>query len=314
MLINYKKILAVFLMVCSTAVYCQSDKQHSVAEFTLDNDFFFFIDRYYTSGIVLKFSNDWLKKSPINSILLPNSKNDKVYYAISLKQKIFTPEKTSTPFIVTNDRPYASYILIGSHKTSFNKDKSLKLTSSLEFGLLGNASGAKEFQNFVHKFIPYAYSSYGWHHQMNNDICLMYSAEIEKGLINLPNIEINGIVGATLGVPHTEAKIGSYMRVGVFDDYFRGISVDISPEFSAWLFCSGWVYLVNYNATLQGGAYSQDNDHIFGEINSPILHAKYGAAASFRRISIEYGYEVRSPEFKNGWWHRWGHVVIYFAI
>ncbi|NQU31839.1 MAG: lipid A deacylase LpxR family protein [Bacteroidetes bacterium] len=310
-----KQIANVLLiMLFSLSGIAQNSRSHTIAELTIDNDIVFLIDRYYSSGITMSLYSNWIKKSPINKILLPHGDNEINYYSLNFTHRMYTPEHTLTPSIQLTDHPYATYLLLGGTKISFNPVVRIKRTSKFEFGIIGPMAGGEAIQNGLHKNISYAETSQGWHNQVQNDVCLQYGAIIEKGFLNLPMFEINGFVGATIGVPHTEAQIGSYTRFGFFDDYFRGIGIDISSDLHAWLFCSGSLYLVNYNATLQGGTYNQDNVHTIYSINNTLIHGRFGGVLEYKRISAEYGMEVRSPEFSTAFWHRWAHINIAFVF
>ena len=306
-------ILTSFLLISSMGI-SQNPKPNSILELVVDNDIVFLIDRYYSSGVELNLYADWIKKSPINEILLPNGTNEIVYYSLSIKHRMYTPEKTLTPIIVYNDHPYSTYFLVGNQKTSFNLEKRIKLTSKLELGVIGPLAGGETIQNKLHDNIPIAQHSEGWHNQVKNDLCVQYTASVEKGVLHLPMLEANCFVSATLGVPHTEAQLGGYARFGIFDDFFRGMGIDISEDLHLWVAISGAFYLVNYNATLQGGTYNQDNVHTINPINNTLLHGKIGGVIQYKRISAEYGMEVRSPEFSTAFWHRWGHLVVAIAF
>ncbi len=306
-------ILSGFLLISSMGI-CQGSKSKTIVELTVDNDIVFLIDRYYSSGIELSLYSDWIKKSPIDILLIPHGKNEIVYYSLSIKHRMFTPERTLTPKVIYDDHPYSTYFLMGNQKTSYNLDSRIKITSRLELGVIGPVAGGETIQNKLHDNIPIAQHSEGWHNQVKNDLCIQYSASIEKGVIHLPMVEANCFLSASLGVPHTDAHIGGNLRFGIFDDYFKGIGIDISPDFNIWLTISGAFYLVNYNATLQGGTYNQDNVHTINPINNTLLHGKIGGVIQYKRMSAEYGMEVRSPEFSTAYWHRWGHLVIAFAF
>ncbi|MFK5856605.1 MAG: lipid A deacylase LpxR family protein [Bacteroidota bacterium] len=298
----------------SIFVEAQHGTNRVIVEFEHDNDIFFIRDRYYTSGITLKLYAPFVEKSPINKILLPSDDNEITYYALSFTHHMYTPEATVTPVIQYADHPYATYILFGNSCISFNPKKRMKKTSMLELGWIGPAVGGEFMQNKLHENISIAIPSEGWHNQVKNDFCLQYSAVIEKGLLNINWLELNGFVGGKLGVPHTEANIGSYMRVGFFTDYFEGMAVDVSSNFQAWLYCSGSVFLVNYNAALQGGTYDQGSVHTITFINNSVFSARFGGVVQYKRLSFEYGMEVRTPEFPMAFWHRWGHIDIALAF
>ena len=309
-----KSTLAILFLVLSIFARAQYNNTNAIIDLSIDNDCVFRRDRYYSSGITLKVYTPWLNKSPVKNILLPSGKDEITYYALSITHHMYTPERTLTPATQYTDHPYATYLLLGYSNMSFNKKKRIKKISGIEVGLIGSLAGGEFIQNKLHENISIATPSEGWHNQIQNDICLQYNATIEKGLVNLPWLELNAFVSGTLGVPHTEANIGSYFRIGLFNDYFRGISVDVSSGWQAWIFCSESIYLVNYNATLQGGVYNKNNVHTINTINNSLYHAKFGAVVQFKRFSAEYGMEVRSPEFSTAYWHRWGHLNITFAF
>ena len=311
---NCSIVFIITFLLVTNITYGQKNQSTTILELSVDNDIAFLIDRYYSSGITLNFYFQHIKKSPITKILLPNRKNDINYYSMSITHRMYTPERTLTPEIQYTDHPYASYLLIGTKKISFSPEKRIKQTSVLEVGVIGSLAGGEAFQNGIHKNIEIAQTSEGWHNQVQNDICIQYSAIIEKGLISQSNLELNGFVGASIGVPHTEAQLGGYIRIGVFNDYFRGIGIDLSPDLHAWIFCSGSIYLVNYNATLQGGTINQNNVHTINPINNTLLHGRFGGVLEYSRLNIEYGMEVRSPEFSTAYWHRWAHVNVAFAF
>lgn len=309
-----RSYLVIFYLVLSFLVTAQEENTRSIIEVSVDNDLVFMNDRYYSNGVAVKLYAPFIKKSPINRILLPSGDDEISYYAISLTHHLYTPDDVKASEIQMTDHPYATYLLLGNSKMSFNYKKRIKKTSGIEMGVIGSAAGGEFIQNRLHSTMAAAYPSEGWKNQVKNDLCLQYSAVIEKGLLDFNWFELNGMVGATLGVPHTEAKIGTNFRVGYFNDYFRGIGVDVFSGWQAWLYCSGSIYLVNYNASLQGGTYNQTSVHTIGHINPTLLHATLGGVLQYRRLCVKYGMEVRSPEFPGAYWHRWGHLNVSIAF
>ncbi|MAE08403.1 MAG: hypothetical protein CL661_06545 [Bacteroidetes bacterium] len=306
--------LVILFLILSILVRTQNEITHNIVEITVDNDLVFLNDRYYSNGVTLKIYSPTIKKSPINRILLPSDIDEIIYYALSITHHLYTPDEVSTSEIQLTDHPYATYLLLGNSKMSFNYKKRIKKTSGMAVGLIGSAAGGEYIQNRLHSTMAAAYPSEGWQNQVKNDLCLQYSAVIEKGFVDFNWFELNGMVGATLGVPHTEANIGSSFRIGYFNDYFHGLAVDASSRWQAWIYCSGSIFLINYNASLQGGTLIQDNVHTISNINSSLLHASLGGVLQYKRLSIEYGMVVRSPEFPTAYWHRWGHLNVSFAF
>jgi len=309
-----KAVFLIFFLIIYVITEAQQDSTPYIAEFVHDNDIVFHRDRYYSSGITLKLYAEFIKKSPINKILLPSAKNEICYYSLGITHHMYTPEATLTSDIVYGDYPYANYVLLGNYKMSFNTERRVKKTSGIELGLIGPITGGEFLQNSLHEKISIAITSEGWHNQIENDICIQYSALIEKGILNVDWLEVNGFVGGTLGVPHTEANIGTYIRIGYFSDYFKGMPVDVMADWQAWLYFSNSLYLVNYNASLQGGIYNQTSVYTITSINKCLMHAKFGGVVQYKKLSVEYGMEVSSPEYQSAFWHRWGHIAVTYAF
>ncbi len=270
----------------------------------------FYTDRYYSSGIHAEFSAPVFKKSPINKILIPHSKDAVCYYSVSLVHNIYTPEKIFTTRVPILDHPYVSYLLLGSSKQAYNKKRRSMHYSELQIGVMGPISGGEYLQTRLHENISFADPAEGWDSQIQNDLCIQYTAIFEKGVIALPWFETNAFFGGRIGVPHTDANVGAYMRWGIFDDYFQGKAVDGQSDFQIWFYLSGQLYLVNYNASLQGGTYNQDNVHILYSINKYLYHLKFGGAAVYKSFKLEVSQEVRSPEFPTSLWNRWAQLKI----
>jgi hypothetical protein len=44
------------------------------------------------------------------------------------------------------------------------------------------------------------------------------------------------------------------------------------------------------------------------------MHAKFGGVVQYKKLSVEYGMEVSSPEYQGAFWHRWGHIAVTYAF
>ncbi|MEE4260778.1 MAG: lipid A-modifier LpxR family protein [Bacteroidales bacterium] len=303
----FATILIIFL---SSVLFAQKVKQQLIFELRVDNDMTFYTDQYYSNGIEFKVYAAFMNKSPLNFILLPNGKQSRVYYSLTFTHKIYTPIEIYVPQIKGIDHPYASYLLIGSQKESFNHRNRYKLSSAIQIGVMGPASGGGYFQNTLHHNISIADHVEGWDTQVGNDFCLQYSAMIEKGIVNVSWFELNAYVGGKLGIPHTEAQVGGYFRLGKFDDYFSHMGIDASTNWQLWFFVTGDLYFVNYNAAIQGGAYNQGVGRTIPYINSNIWHTRFGGTFVFKLIKLEIGQEVVSPSFPTALWHRWAYASL----
>jgi len=305
-----KPYIAIIALLLATALSAQESDKQLVFELRVDNDMTFFTDQYYSNGIELKIYAAVMQKSPVNFILLPSGSASKDYYSFILTHKIYTPIEIYTPQVTGIDHPYASYLLIGNQKESFNYHKRHKVSSTLQIGVLGAASGGGYFQNTLHRNIAIADHVEGWDTQVGNDFCMQYSVMLEKGIANLHWLEINAYIGAKLGIPHTEAQIGSFLRIGKFDDYFKGLGISTSTIWQCWVFMAGDVYFVNYNAAMQGGAFNQYEGRSLAFINANVFHTRFGGTFAYKTFKLEIGQEVISPTFPTALWHRWAYVSL----
>ncbi len=296
------------LLLFNLNLFTQEVNHGLIFELQVDNDMTFFTDHYYSNGIELKVYAAYMQKSPLNLVLLPDGKQSRTYYSLTLTHKIYTPIEIYVHQVNGIDHPYASYLLIGNQKESFNRRNRYKLTSAIQIGIMGPASGGGYFQNTLHRNISIAEHVEGWDTQVGNDFCLQYSAMIEKGIINKSWFELNAYLGGKLGIPHTEAQIGGYFRVGKFDDYFKHMAVNSSAKWQFWFFVAGDLYFVNYNAAIQGGTYNQGVGRTIPFINSNVWHTRFGGTLVFKKIKCELGQEVITPAFPTGLWHRWAYV------
>lgn len=301
-------------MACTLIGRAQDHHGRHIATLTVDNDMTFYTDRYYSSGVRLDVGIPAFKKSPVNKLLIPHSEGSVCYYALSLVHHLYTPEKIYSHPVPQSDHPYLSYMLLGSSKQAFNKPQRLMHFSELQIGLMGPVTGGEYIQTTIHENVPFADPPEGWDSQIQNDVCLQYTAVIEKGLVNLPWFEANAFLGGTIGSPHTNAHLGSYLRAGKFEDYFTGKPEDGTSVWQLWVYCSGLFYLVNYDASLQGGTYNQDNVHVIRDINQQLIHFRFGGALVFKQLKLELSQEVRSPEFPAGLWSRWVRLMISFRF
>ncbi len=269
------------------------------------NDMLFFTDQYFSSGIELNVYAPFMAKSPFNKILIPNGKDALNYYAITFTHNMYTPIYIDTLTDREIDHPFASYILFGNRKESFNLDQSFKITSEFQLGVIGSLAGGQVFMNTMHDHIAIAEPVNGWENQINNDLCFQYSALLEKGILDIQWLELNAYVGGRLGIPHTEAQLGMYLRFGYFDDYFQNIGINKDKKWKLWLFCAGDANFVAYNAVLQGGLFNRDNSNSLQSINPVFWHTRFGGTLVYKTVKIEIAQDVISPSFPTAQWHRW---------
>jgi len=199
--------------------------------FLLYNDWFAGSDKHFTNGMSLSWLNDKYGDtnqtnansysdfvySTVDSLPFVTLDETKTYNAgISISQYMFTPENQKLSTVQYNDLPYAGYLalafyMIESDKTSFKE-------SRIEFGVVGEESGARWGQNLFHKIIGDS-SSKGWDTQIGTRYtvnALFQYGEIswEKNYIHSLSMDWFNHCGLQVGNFATDAFAGTMFRVG----------------------------------------------------------------------------------------------------
>ena len=281
--------------------------------FGLANDVVFQTDQYYTNGINLEYitENNFTVLAPLHFL---HSTEAVSFIAVTLKQDIFTPKKMSAGEYNEQDRPFASYLLFGSQKTSLNYSRKLLFTSQFEVGVLGKYAGGELVQNGVHSALPASSHVYGWENEVKSDLALNYGLELEKGLVNHAWFGLSGHAAGKIGLPYTYAGTGITFRAGEYLDYFSNLGLYRSRGWQVYLFAKLDANLVLYNATIQGGLFNPMGEYNRLELNPFIFKAKSGLYLSYQKFKFEIGMQQVSPEFKNGNMHRWGYLSFTFQL
>jgi hypothetical protein len=149
--------------------------------FYLENDFFFQMDRYYTSGVKLSWISPDLREdaeglrlarwfySLFKGAFFVDRPEFQHAVSFSIGNDMYTPEDLSRSDLIVTERPYAgmTYIGIGFH------NKSSRHMSTLEFdlGIVGPYSFTETFQKTIHNVFDYEYPN-GWDHQLGNEPAL----------------------------------------------------------------------------------------------------------------------------------------------
>jgi len=308
-----KIIIYVILVLWTTSAVGKTHIPKTIVDFKFSNDVFYGTDRYFTNGLQLKIYSDFKSKSPVNYILLPDSKSEKTYFAATIIHNIYTPTNLSTSDIQFIDEPYAAYLLVGNRKESYNSHRKLKKVSAFQLGLIGPFAGGELAQNSVHRLLPGNEPARGWENQVSNDLAIQYMASIEKGLISRKIFEMNGFAYGIVGNPYTEFSTGYRVRFGRFEDFFSGLGLGMTKNFQLYVYSKAELTYVVYNAVLKGGLFHDDNLFDIGHIHRLLGHAVFGFGIVYKRMKLEISQDIHTPQFKGADVHRWGNVRIIFG-
>ena len=138
--------------------------------FSLDNDFFLGLDRHYTNGLRLSWLSDARRSDAdcgVDSGLcaLPgiSGAHRQQAWSVALQQMMVTPEDISRTTPNYNDLPYVGFTHLD---LGFYGWSDRLLTGyGLRLGVVGQASGAKNSQQFIHRLIG-SRQPEGWDQQL----------------------------------------------------------------------------------------------------------------------------------------------------
>jgi hypothetical protein len=307
-------IIGWFITFTMSFAQLPENSPKNILEIAWANDFVFMTDRYFSDGLEFNFYNPAISKLPIRHILLPSQNADYSWQGVTLVQNFYTPDDLKTTEVVKDDRPYASYLMLGQRKISLYQSKLIKIQSEFKIGLLGKFSGGETIQNGIHIILPPSEPANGWHNQINSDLAINYFAEIEKGIVHNNAFELNVIATAAFGVPYTQMEGGFNFRAGRFLDYFASTGISNQNDYQLYFFADFRSQFKIYDGTIQGGLFNKPSIHVLDNITHWIAMAKGGVTFSVKNFKFDLGAQYITPEFSGGRSHAWGFLKFSFGF
>jgi lipid A 3-O-deacylase len=316
-MICLKKALLILLGLSILECYGQNDsipqKLENYFRYSYDNDFFSATDRYYTQGVRLELILNSLKHNPLSFLLIKINKRIKNYNGLAFERDGFTPRSIRVDSIYKGERPFAGVSFLSSFLISLDKEKVQKLFSQIDLGVIGPTSRGEEEQKYIHRKLKNI-QPLGWEYQIANDVVINYTFQYEKGLLIKKHVEFIGSTEARAGTLYDDVSAGGLIRLGRMHNYFSDLGTSKYSEdkkFQFYGFIRGEIKVVGYNATMQGGMFSNSINTINNRnIERIVAGGSVGVVLAYKRVSLEYTKWYISPEFRHGLSHSWGHCNI----
>lgn len=280
-------------------------RSESYFRFNYDNDFFAASDKNYTQGYSFEYANRSLAKNPVHSLFI-KPKTSYFTYGLALEHIGYTPSDFVSPDIQIDDRPFAAAIYIKSFVIATDTISKSRLSQSLSLGIIGPGAFGKEMQTAIHKLIENKTPG-GWDNQIQNDLVLNYKMGYEKQVFNFKDIaNLQAIASLQLGTLFTNASFGFNATVGLIDNPFSRNGTH--SKFRFYAFAQPTVNVVGFDATLQGGIFTNDNPYTISSKNIERLTAQidYGLILKYRKLYLEYTRTTITKEFTSGNTANWG--------
>ncbi len=275
-----------------------------------DNDLFQGEDIYYSQGIRLEIVNPIFRKNPVNRILIsfPNASSRK--YGISAEIAAFTPTSILSDSILFNDRPYAAIMALNFFQMSYSNELTMKLSSDIQVGIIGQAALGKEIQTGIHRVTNNSIPL-GWQHQIQNDVILNYSTRLDKQLLSFRSLfAFNGLAELNLGTYQTNISVGLDLSFGHKNNLFEGKQ----NKFQFYIYGQSKLKVVGYDASLMGGLFNRSSDYTinYSDVNKLVAEQHVGIVIQFPHVYFGTDFGFITPEFSGGNSHAWGGIRLGF--
>jgi len=267
-----------------------------------DNDLFAAQDRNYTQGVQLELVLPAFRKNPVNCLFL-RPKNWTAQAGLSLALEQYTPKKIGSSVIQLGDRPYAAVLALQSFRIAIDTAHAAQLGQSLQLGILGPAAFGGEVQTAIHRATNNVLPL-GWQYQIRNSLVLNYRMRYEKQLFQLGSyIGAQAHADLQLGTVHTRLGVGTSLQIGWMDSQYS----TRNKKVQCYFFAQAIVHVVAYDATLQGGWFTQNPYTIAaGDIERFTGLLNCGVVFKTKRFYFEYSMSALSREFSRGVVATWG--------
>lgn len=280
-----------------------------------ENDYFAAADFYYTQGMSVEVVSPQMRRFPLCRLLVLPARYPK-RYGIALEHNGYTPTNIALPELPKGDRPYAACAFFKTSAVAIDSVRHQRFSASLSTGVIGPAAGGSEMQTEIHKLLPNNTVPQGWHNQVQNDVIINYQFGYEKQLVRYrDNFSLDADLMARAGTFSDKVAAGVTLMGGRFSSPFRAGS-KTKRLFSFYIYEHADVSAVAYDATMEGGIFNRSSIYVINprDLTRVVLHNRFGAVISYKRIYVEYFQTYLSNEFQTGRYHVWGGLQIAFGI
>ncbi|MCW3077927.1 MAG: hypothetical protein JWO32_2536 [Bacteroidetes bacterium] len=315
-----KKVLIFILIIQACFALAQQDslnrelvKNNRYFSFIYDNDFFSATDRYYTQGVIVELVMPFIKKSPFSKTLIGLNKKAQNYYGLRFEQDCFTPISIRIDTLNRLERPYTGTFVMRHFLTSIDPLIKTRLATQLDIGIIGPCAKCEEEQKGIHKGLDNI-APLGWENQLSQDVVLNYNVSFEKGISSHKYLELIAFADARAGTLYDDAGGGLHLRFGKMNSYFKHLGVIKNAQenkLQLYFTVKAKGKAVGYNATLQGGPFSNSIHTIAADkVTRGVFSSYFSVVLNYKRLSIEYARTYLTKEFETGVDHGWGRCNI----
>ena len=304
--------------VTNSPILLERENVRSVSV-TLDNDTYYLTDYYYTYGLEIELILPAFNKTPLSYIFPKVSKNSTIASGISAAQRLYTPKNIRDTLVQFNDRPFAATLEVDHTLLSYNNVSGLEFLSKVQVGVMGPIAGGKNFHKKIHEWIK-SPDPKGWDYQIANDIILNYDFFVNYPLIYKSSCKFASTGRVRVGTLFDDIGIGLNFAAGKDQFKQKGASVvsrkERNKKLKFFFNSDAFLKLVLYNATLQGGVFSNNDPYVlvYSEISSFVFSANATLGLFWHGVSLSYTHNFLTKEFDMGTNHNYASfmLAVYF--
>jgi lipid A 3-O-deacylase len=277
-----------------------------------NNDLFFNIDYYYSQGAHFELVSPGIARLPTRFILLHPS-GCRTRYGLSLESAGYTPTSIVSDSLLVGDRPYSGMGYLKAFSIAVNEARQERYISTFTAGFMGPAALGYEIQSGIHKRTG-SPEPKGWQYQIGNSLILTYELNYERVFYTHRNILLTATGMIRTGTYTTKATVGSILMAGQFNNPFR--SEDKHAKLQVYCFADPRLDLVAYDATLQGGLFTNNSAYTIpsNNISRLVFRCDAGLRLGYHGIwASAYG-RYLTKEFSTGIDHSIAGFEVAFAF
>jgi hypothetical protein len=277
-----------------------------------ENDLVFGTDYYLTQGVHFEAVSPGIGKLPTRYLLLrPDSCYNR--FGMALESAGYTPTVISADSIRYGDRPFAGLASLKVFSNTTNTSRGERYATTLTIGLLGPAAYGREIQETIHKKTGNA-DPVGWKYQVGNALILNYEVNYERAVFKRRRFLLSAAGLARIGTFSIKTGIGGVLIAGWFDNPFRPVRE--RRKLSAYVYAHPQFDFVGYDATLQGGLFTDNSPYtIRGEqIARLVYRFEGGVRVGYGGLLVSIYSHYLSNEFDTGLSHGLGGIQLAYAF
>jgi hypothetical protein len=274
------------------------------ARINYENDLAFGTDYYFTQGAHFEYAFP-AGGSRLETYLFPFFTRHRRYTGIALESAGYTPTSIFADSILYGDRPFAGMAYLKAFSIGWNPARRERYSAALTLGWMGPAAGGYEIQAAIHRRTGNA-DPLGWKYQVGNALILNYELNYERALFMRKYLLLSGTGMLRGGTYSIKAALGGVLMAGWFENPFT--SAGPGKRGQAYLYVHPQVDIVGYDATLQGGLFTDNSPYTIAgkDVSRAVFRFDGGLRVGCRGIWLSAYARYLGKEFATGLDHATG--------